>query len=121
MEIELLSDSSALSCPSVALGTVPRDILDVAVVGIYPINDELAASLDEFLNRASAFLEDTVHSYSPFTMTRFAGSTLWMTDEESKQQRDLPIDRPLNIHESVKTNAVGHRYTVIGDYLYYHY
>ena len=30
-------------------------------------------------------------------------------------------DRPLNIHENLKTNSIGVRYSVTGDYLYYHY
>ena len=35
--------------------------------------------------------------------------------------RDLQYDRPLNIHENLRTNPIGLRYTVQGDYLYYHY
>jgi len=33
----------------------------------------------------------------------------------------MQIDRPLNIHETLRTNPLGLRYTVTGDYLYYHY
>lgn len=44
-----------------------------------------------------------------------------MSDEEDKQIQELPYDRPINIHEMVRTNAIGLRYTVTGEYLYFHY
>ena len=44
-----------------------------------------------------------------------------MSNEEEKQLKVVNFDRPLNIHESLKTNPIGLRYTVQGDYLYYHY
>ena len=44
-----------------------------------------------------------------------------MTDKEEKQVRELNMDRPLNVHENLKTNPIGYRYTISGDYLYYHY
>ena len=54
------------------------------MIGIYPINDQLAESLDQFLKRVASFLDDTVNAYSPYTCTRLSGSTLWMTDKEEK-------------------------------------
>ena len=77
---------------------MPNDVLDLVVIGIYPINDQLAESLDQFLNRVTSFLDDTVFPLSPFTHTRLAGSILWMTDKEEKQVRELSMDRPLNVH-----------------------
>ena len=68
--MELLSGSSSGLCPSVSLGTVPNDVLNLVVIGIYPINEQLAESLDQFLNRVTSFLDDTVFPYSPFTHIR---------------------------------------------------
>jgi len=44
-----------------------------------------------------------------------------MSADPAKQVRLLPYDRPLNIHENLKTIPIGYRYTVSGDYLYFHY
>lgn len=46
LTIELLSDPSVGACPSLCLATVPHDVLDLTLVGIYPLNDELNDSLD---------------------------------------------------------------------------
>ena len=46
LTIELLSDPTVGSCPSMCLGTVPHDVLDITVVGLYPLNDELNDSME---------------------------------------------------------------------------
>ena len=84
LTLELLSESPDGLCPSVSLGTVPADVLDLVVIGLYPINDQLAESLHEFLSRTCSFLEDTVLACCPFTHMRQGGSTLWMTEIEDK-------------------------------------
>lgn len=43
------------------------------------------------------------------------------SDEEKEVTNQHTFDRPLNMQESVRTNPTGPRYTVTGDYLYYHY
>ena len=60
VNIELLSDPEETFCPSVLLAITPADILDLKIIGIYPINEQLNESLDQFLNRASTFIEDTI-------------------------------------------------------------
>jgi len=44
-----------------------------------------------------------------------------MSADEDKVVASLPYDRPINIHEMLRTNPIGLRYTVSGEYLYYHY
>ena len=88
VSVELLTceslNGTGSHCPSISLGTVPQDVLELVVIGIYPINDQLAESLDQFLTRVASFLDDTVIAYSPFTCVRLSGATLWMTDKEEK-------------------------------------
>lgn len=35
LTIEVLCQSSELSCPSIALATVPKDVLDLTIIGLY--------------------------------------------------------------------------------------
>ena len=104
-----------------ALGTVPKDVLDMTIIGLYPVNEQLNESIDQFLSKAASFIEDSVSVNRPYLSVRRCGSTLWMTADEERQFLEVAFDRPLNIHESLKTNPIGLRYTVTGDYLYYHY
>lgn len=122
LSIEILCSDSEPKCPSIALSTVPADVLDLSIIGLYPVNDKLNESMDQFLNRTATYIEESKNTQRPFLYTQPNGSTLWMTSDEQKNMCLLPvIDRPLNIHETLRTNPIGLRYTVTGDYLYYHY
>ena len=44
--VELLSDPEEGLCPSVSLDTLPTDVLDLNLIGLYAINDNLGESLD---------------------------------------------------------------------------
>ena len=122
LTIDLLSCQAEPQCPSINLSTVPADVLDLNIIGLYPVNDQLNESVDQFLNKVATYIEENNNTMRPFLQTQKGGSTLWMGSDDSKQiQSALSIDRPLNIHETLRTNPIGLRYTVTGDYLYYHY
>ena len=85
------------------------------------MEDSLSESLDQFLTKAAIYIEDSIATVRSSIYPRQCGATLWMGSDEDKQVSDIPFDRPINIHEMLRTMPTGLRYSVCGDYLYYHY
>lgn len=100
---------------------MPKDVLDLTILGLYKVDDNLNESLDQFLTKAAIFIDDSVQTTRSHVQVLQNGATLWMSNDEDKQIAELPYDRPINIHDMLKTNALGLRYTVTGEYLYFHY
>ena len=85
LTVDLLSCQAEPQCPSINLNTVPTDVLDLNIIGLYPVNDSLTESVDQFLNKVATFIEENNNTMRPFLQTQKGGSTLWMGSDDSKQ------------------------------------
>lgn len=66
LTVELLSQPNELSCPSVALTTVGKEVLDLTMIGLVAADDDFNNSIDSFLNRAASYIEDSLVTKRPY-------------------------------------------------------
>ena len=92
-------------------------------MGLYSIDDSLSQSIDQFLAESLNFLSDASIPRQ-LSIEQSTGALLTSSQVSTDSHQSWKVqkyDRPLNVHLNIKSPALGTRYLVMGDYLYFHY